>query len=153
MAQEVTTLKQIEQGRATHAYDAVNGINKIEGLSEKEAKRLKESYKSATKKLPVLIKTNGLGQTLAFIKSKRAKRDKPKNGYDKLYKQIGDWLQDQSPNLLVPKGELVKKVIELPSPEYRQVTVETLALLNWMRRFVEGLMKDVEDKEETEESN
>ena len=153
MAQEVTTLKQTEQGRAKHAYDAVNGINEIEGLSEKEAKKLKESYKSAAKKLPVLIKTNGLGQTLAFVKSKRAKRNKPKNGYDKLYKQIGDWLRSEAANELVPSGELVKEVIQLESHVYRQVTVETLALLNWMRRFVEGLMKNVEDKEEAEESN
>ena len=153
MAQEVTTLKQIEQGRATHAYDAVNGINQIEGLSEKEAKRLKESYKSAAKKLPVLIKTNGLGQTLAFVKSKRAKRNKPKNGYDKLYKQIGGWLQTKDAEGFPEGCDLVKQVIELESSSYRQVTIETLALLNWMRRFVEGLMKDVEEKEEVEEDN
>ena len=147
MAQEVTILKQIEQGRATYAYDAVKDINEIKELSENKAKKLKESYKSVAKKIPVMIKTNGLGQTLAFIKSKRAKEDKPENGYDKLYQQIGKWLQEDSASQLVESGELVEKVIKLPSPTYRQVTIETLALLNWMRRFVEGLMKDVKDTE------
>ena len=141
MAQEVTTLKGIEQGRATYAYNAVNEINKS------DSKKIKESYKSAAKKLPVLIKTNGLGQTLAFVKSKRAKRGKPQNGYDKLYQQVGDWLRTDTANKLVPQGELVEKVIDLPSSTYRQVTIETLALFNWMRRFVDGLMKDVKEME------
>lgn len=165
MAQEVTTLKQIEQGRATYAYDAVKrineskelaikGRNKIKELDKEEAKRLKESYKSAAKKLPVLIKTNGLGQSLAFLKSKGADEGKPENAHDKLYEHIGTWLQTKDVKGLVPQNvELVKEVIELPSPTYRQVTVETLALLNWMRRFVDGLMKDVKEKEEVEESS
>ena len=54
MRQDQTTVKQIEQGRATYAFNAVKEIN------DKEPQKLKESYKSAAKKLPVLIKTNGL---------------------------------------------------------------------------------------------
>jgi CRISPR-associated protein Cmr5 len=151
MQQNVTTLKGIEQGRATYAFEAVKEI------SDDGSKRLKENYKSVAKKLPVLIKTNGLGQTLAFIKSKGGKKDKTgkkiENGYDKLYKQIGDWLRTDATNQLVPQGELVKQVIQLKSPIYRQVTVETLALLNWVRRFVDGLMKEVDEVEEVEEDN
>lgn len=130
MPQNPTTLKGIEQGRAKYAFEAVNGI------SQTNKKNLKESYKPAAKKLPVLIKTNGLGQTLAFIKERN-------QGYDKLYDQIGNWLQTEDAKRLVPQGELVDQVIQLQSPVYRQVTVETLALLNWIRRFVDGLMKDV----------
>ena len=143
MAQEVTTLKQIEQGRATHAYKAVNGVKE----------KYKKKYKTAVKKAPVLVKTNGLGQTLAYIKSKGGKinpktKKKEENGYDIFYDQIGNWLCSDAANQSVTDGELVEKVIELPSHEYRQVTVETLALLNWMRRFVDGLMKDVEEDNE-----
>lgn len=150
MLQQVTILKGIEQGRATYAFNAVKDIN------DNEKKRVKENYKSGAKKFPVLIKTNGLGQTLAFIKSKGGKIDprtkkKIENGYDKLYKQIGDWLHTDTANQLVPRGELVKEVIELESHVYRQVTVETLALLNWMRRFVDGLMTDVDEVEEVED--
>ena len=133
-----TTLKGIELGRAKYAFDAVNGI------SQNCSDDLKKKYKTAAKKLPVLIKTNGLGQTLAFVKSKGEKEQKKeKNGYDKLYDQIGNWLQTEDAKRLVPQGELVEQVIQLQSPAYRQVTVETLALLNWIRRFVDGLMKDV----------
>lgn len=142
MSQDVTTLKGIEQGRAKYAFDSVKEI------SENGAKRLKESYKSAAKKLPVLIKTNGLGQTLAFVKSKRAKEGKPKNGYDKLYAQVGAWFQTKDAEGFPEGCDLVEKVIQLESPLYRQVTVETLALLNWVRRFVDGLMKDVEGNDD-----
>ena len=136
MPQNPTTRKGIEQGRAKYAFEAVNGV------SQNESKRLQENYKTAAKKLPVLIKTNGLGQTLAFIKSKGGEKNK-KNGYDKLYEQIGNWLQTEEAKQLVSAGELIEQVIQLKTPDYRQVTVETLALLNWIRRFVDGLMKDV----------
>ena len=142
MAQELTTLKTIEQGRATFAFKVVQGVSDS----------LKKEYKSTAKKLPVLIKTNGLGQTLAFLKSKGGKIDKKTgkktiNAHDKLYEHIGTWLQTEDVKGLVDAGELVEQVINLESHAYRQVTVETLALLNWMRRFVDGLMKDVEETE------
>lgn len=132
MPQTPTTRKGIEQGRAKYAFEAVNGV------SQNESDSFKKNYKSVAKKLPVLVKMNGLGQSLAFIKKRN-------NGYDKLYEQIGNWLQIVDTKQLVPKGELVEQVIQLKSPDYRQVTVETLALLNWIRRFADGLMKDVED--------
>ena len=143
MATDVTTLKGIEQGRATFAFKAVQGVSED----------MKKKYKTAAKKAPVLVKTNGLGQTLAYIKSKGGKinpktEKKEENGYDIFYDQIGKWLCSDAANQSVPDGELVKEVIQLESHEYRQVTVETLALLNWMRRFVDGLMKDVEEDNE-----
>lgn len=128
MPQTPTTRKGIEQGRAKYAFEVVKSVND---------NKLKKEYKSAAKKLPVLIKTNGLGQSLAFIKRRN-------DGYDKLYEQIGKWLQSEDAKQLVQQGELVEQVIQLESPDYRQVTVETLALLNWIRRFVDGLMDDVE---------
>ena len=135
MAQTPTTRKGIEQGRAKYAFA------KVQSVSENGPDKLKKTYKSAAKKLPVLIKTNGLGQSLAFIKKRN-------DGYDKLYEQVGDWLQTEDAKALVPPGELVENVIQLRSSDYRQVTVETLALLNWIRRFVDGLMKDVDPSDD-----
>ena len=131
MPQTQTIRKGIEQGRAKYAFEAVSKVT---------GDKLKKEYKTAAKKLPVLIKTNGLGQSLAFIKKRN-------NGYDRLYEQIGNWLQTKDTKQLVSSGELVEQVIKLESPVYRQVTVETLALLNWIRRFVDGLMKDVEESD------
>ena len=122
-------IKTLEQGRAKAAYDAVTFM-----LEKSES--VKKKYKSGAKKLPILIQTNGLGQSLAFIQNRE--------GWQEIYRQLGEWLQK---NELVPadKPDLVAVVIEKDSYEYRQLTLECLAFLNWLRRFVEGLMQDVEE--------
>ena len=118
----------IEQGRAKFAYDCVNQI--AQGYDED----LKKKYKSGAKKLPVLIKTNGLGQALAFIQNRE--------NFPQLYNQIGSWLRTKE---LIGQNDLVNQVIKTESAEYRRLTTETLALLNWVRRFVDSLMKGVEE--------
>lgn len=126
------SIRGIEQGRAAFAYDCVKEI------AQSTDEDLKKKYKSSAKKLPVLIKTNGLGQALAFIN----KRD---NGNIKLYDLIGKWLDDKQLVELGENVDLVDIIISKPSNEYRRITTETLALLNWVRRFVDGLMDKVED--------
>jgi CRISPR-associated protein Cmr5 len=121
-------IRGIEQGRAKFAYDRVNEI------VQNPNGDLKKKYKSGAKKLPVLIKTNGLGQALAFIKNR--------DNFPNLYDQIATWLRSKG---LIGTGEMVDLAIVMESGEYRRVTTETLALLNWIRRFVDGLMKEVEE--------
>ena len=125
-------IRAIEQGRAKFAYDHVKQV--VEDTNED----MRKKYKSGAKKLPVLIKTNGLGQTLAFI-------DNRDDGNRKLYDMISEWLSHKQLIALNQGGNLVDVVIGKPSNEYRQITTETLALLNWVRRFVDSLMGDVED--------
>lgn len=122
------SIRGIEQGRAKFAYDCVKEI------TQNTEEDLKKKYKSGAKKLPVLIKTNGIGQALAFIQNRE--------NFPKLYDQIARWLRCKS---LIGSGEMVNLVINMESGEYRRITTETLALLNWVRRFVDGLMKDVEE--------
>ena len=95
-----------------------------------------------------MIKTNGIGETFAFIKSKA----KPEKAYTLIYSQFTEWLQ-QEPNKLIRKelwkendNELVNVVIRLNSPEYRAVTIEMLAFLNWLKRFAEGLIEGESDE-------
>lgn len=126
------SIRSIEQGRAKFAYDSVNEVAQDSDMD------LKKKYKSGAKKLPVLIKTNGLGQALAFINN----RD---DGNIKLYSMIGEWLNNKQLIELSGSTDLVNVIIDQPSNAYRQMTAETLALLNWVRRFVDALMKDVED--------
>lgn len=125
MSEKTTTSTGIEQGRATQAYDFVKWVKDDPKISW-------DNYKSGVKKLPALIKTNGLGQALAFINNR--------DNFPKVYEQLEEWLQREEFRHLLPAGgNLVQEVIKLDSPRYRQVTMETLAILNWMRRFVDGL--------------
>ena len=84
------SIRGIEQGRAQFAYDRVNEI------AQNSNGDLKKKYKSGAKKLPVLIKTNGLGQALAFINRRDA-------GNEKLYDTIGEWLDLQTTNRIGSK--------------------------------------------------
>jgi CRISPR-associated protein Cmr5 len=126
------SIRGIEQGRAAFAYDCVKQI------TQNTDEDLKKKYKSGAKKLPVLIKTNGLGQALAFINRRDA-------GNEKLYDTIGKWLSLKQLIELGENVDLVDVVISKSSNEYRRITTETLALLNWVRRFVDGLMDKVEE--------
>lgn len=127
------SIRGIEQGRAKFAYDRVNEI------AQNANEDLKKKYKSGAKKLPVLIKTNGLGQALAFINRRDA-------GNIKLYDMIGEWLAHKQLVELGQNGDLVETVISKPSNEYRRIMTETLVLLNWVRRFVDGRMPNVEEE-------
>lgn len=131
----------IERGRANFAY---NCVFEVKGMP-----KIREYYKSYAKKLPMMIKTNGLGAALAFCKSKNNNdQDKPGFAYKKLYEHITEWLKNDDKQLITLSNndDLVAKVISLDSAQYRAVTVEVLAFLNWLRRFAEGLIEGEADE-------
>lgn len=141
-----TNLVGIEQGRAKAAYDYAKVGKLISSSFSFEGEKYKDDkYSSYVKKIPMLIKTNGLGSTFAFVKSnfKKAKKDKqpgsdqnPKNAYDLIYKQTKDWLVSKA--LITPDKDLIDDIISKKSTEYRVITNEVLAFFNWLRRFAEG---------------
>jgi CRISPR-associated protein Cmr5 len=130
-----TTIKGLEQGRAKFAYDCA-----LEGSKQPTAK----DYKSHVKKIPMLIKTNGLGSTFAFVKSK--KNDAT---YHLIYEQTKQWLKKDEKSLLNinEDDDLVEKIISLDSPGYRAITNEVLAFFNWLTRFAEGLIEGEAENE------
>lgn len=122
-------IKGIEQGRAAFAYKCVKEV------LEKFDQDVRGKYKSYAKKLPSMIKANGLGQAFAFVKSK----SKGEKAYGILYDQTSDWLRQKQ---LRGDGELIEQIVNLPSEEYRQWTAEVLSLFNWLRRFADGLIEE-----------
>lgn len=151
-----TTMKGLEQGRAKFAYDcALKGKSILMKVNIETEWFKDDKYKSYVKNIPMLIKTNGLGSTFAFIKSKGQKKNvempgtqkNPRNAYDLIYKQTAKWLKKDEKNLLDinENDDLVDKIISLDSAEYRTLTVEVLAFFNWLRRFTDGLIEDKQD--------
>ena len=126
-----TTIKGIEQGRANFAYECAK--------KGKDLPKSKE-YKSYVKKIPMLIKTNGLGSTFAFMLSKGGT-------YTLIGEQILLWLKNDKKNLLTNANEirsfkdLNEKIVGLNSSEYRALTIEVLSFFNWLRRFADGLIE------------
>lgn len=126
MAEQLTKRNTLEQGRAAHAYQSAKDTQTKE-------------YRSAVKKLPMYIKTNGLGAALAFYNGK-------KDHHKKIYDRLSDWLCSETSVVkdFVTKGDLVEQLVSLDSQKYRAITVEVMAYLNWLRRFADGFKKPEE---------
>ena len=125
----------LEQGRAAFAYECAVAGEKLDK---------KKEYKSYVRKLPMLIKTNGLGAAIAFALAKGSKEGKPddlRNAWGLLYVQIEKWLREDQKGLLdLQKIGLMEALAQAESSVYRAVTVEVLALLSWIKRFAEALI-------------
>lgn len=148
-------LKQLEGGRAAFAYQCVKDAQQAFGNDERGQKGQK-AYKSYAKKIPMLIKTNGLGATFSFILSKQKNEpEKKEYAYKLLYDKTTEWLNKEDKRYLLAGTEietedddaLVARLIKLPSHRYRAVTVEVIALFSWLRRFADGLI-DGEDEDQ-----
>ena len=123
----MTKRKSIENGRAEAAFKYVQDV-KNESFANK--------YKSYIKRLAPQIKTNGLGNTLAFVCSNNTEK-----AYNSIYTQLEDWLKKKN---LVEKS-LLDEILSVDSKKYKYITKETLALLNWWRRFVDGEIESKDD--------
>ncbi|MDR1070712.1 MAG: type III-B CRISPR module-associated protein Cmr5 [Gracilibacteraceae bacterium] len=121
----------IESGRAEFALNAVKNV--VAGKNEKA----KKEYKSYAKKFPTLVLANGLAAAVAFAVDKGG-------SYAIVYNNISDWLIKSG--YFANPTRLEEYVCAMSSDEYRVVTNEVLALLEWLKRFASGLIEgDADD--------
>ncbi len=120
------SIKELERDRAVFAYDRVEEVSENANIKHSE-------YKSYCKKIPAMIQTNGLSATFAFMYSKG-------KTYRTIYDQVDEWLKKRykGDGDIENNQELMKKLLKLESAKYRKVTIEILALFNWLRRFADG---------------
>ncbi|MGI6776493.1 MAG: type III-B CRISPR module-associated protein Cmr5 [Acetivibrionales bacterium] len=109
----------------------------------------KSEYKSFAKKIPMLIRNNGIAATFAFVNA----RAKDGNAYELLYSHTDEWLKNCSIIDLSCEDDLVKELVSMKSTDYRAVTIEVLAFFNWLRRFAEGLIKGEDENEGEDEGD
>jgi CRISPR-associated protein Cmr5 len=122
--------KTLEQQRATRAWECVGEVTS-------KSQDFKKKYGSLARKVPTLILTNGLGQTLAFLKAK-GKND-PADEHTVLFRHLSRWVLSQvAPSSPATNGDLLQWVLQNDSASYRRATVEALAFLTWLKRFAEA---------------
>lgn len=123
----------LEQGRAAYAYQCAESGSKLDK---------KKEYKSYVKKMPMLIKTNGLGAAVAFAFAKGSKNGSAQKNdpWGLLYTQLEDWVREKR-TLEMEQKTLAEALTASNSTDYRAVTVELLALLNWIKRFADALIE------------
>ena len=135
--EDMVKRQETEKSRASFAYkQALKGCND----GDKDGKE----FSQLTRKIPMMVKTNGLSETLAFMYSKQGK-------HGVILNSIEEWLMhhDNKIHLVLQNtiGEnLVQKITELDTSAYRTVTIETMGYLQWLSRFSEGIIKEAESK-------
>jgi CRISPR-associated protein Cmr5 len=119
----------LEQKRARYAWDRVNEVK--DGSFRKE-------YKALARSAGADIQTNGLGQTLAFWKSKR-----DSEAHSNLYDHVSNWVGKQLHESW-DTADLLAKLTERETSidQYRQATTEAAAVLVWLKRFAEAEIAD-----------
>lgn len=140
-------LRSIEQERAKCAYEKVKEV-------KGEDRKTQGRYRSYVESAPVMILTNGIGQTLAFYLSKLDKNESvdyhslepqkepegDKRAYAYLYKHLGEWLGRKVTNGEDP----LRFYMNASGTQAIVLTDEAMAFLNWLKRFADAML--AEDK-------
>ena len=129
----------LDQHRAQHAWKAVEDAR---GLHSEEARK---NFAREAKRLPVRIRTAGLGQALAFLCAKS--KDSDREDYrGRLLKELGDWLLKERSLAPRPEGAndrnaVIKAIINGNANLLRRATEEALLYLQWLTRFSDAEFK------------
>jgi len=108
-----------------------------------------KDFKSFSAGTPSMILQNGFGQTLAFWLAKGTKDGKLKD-HDKhieMFDMVKDWLslkKGDVDNCFVNETDRTKLIMELSTMDQRSYLAaqkETLALLEWVKRFANADLK------------
>lgn len=117
-----------EQQRAKAAWEAVSEI-------KSKSKETKEGYSTQAKNFPMMTMTNGLGQSLAFLRAKgKAEHNKA------FYQHVSAWVTKEIFN--VSDEKLLERLLDSDSNFYRRATTEALAFAVWLKRFAEAELDD-----------
>ena len=122
----------LDQRRAKHAWQAVQQV-------KERAVQERKDYKREAKKLPVRIRTAGLGQALAFVQSKQRAGS--------LIAQLDDWVLRHR-GLRSPEATVLTAIIKGDSSFLRLCTEEVLTYLQWLNRFAEPEIEDPDPGED-----
>jgi CRISPR-associated protein Cmr5 len=119
-----------QQRRAQFALENLSKTNN--GVDEKIANFIVGT--------PTMILTNGLGQTLAFLLSK--KNDKEKQVFLIIKKWLCETMNKQFGVDSVSDIDFIRKFNKLSQQEYLDAQHETLKLLEWFKRYARAFQQE-----------
>lgn len=119
-------MQTLQQQRAKYALNRVNDAIK-DKVNQKE-------YKSYAASLPAMIHTNGLGQAVAFFRSKGEN-----DTHFALYKLLSDWLTKTDQPYYGYK-DLLEGIVNEDMQQYRLAQMEAQALMSWVKKFAKAFM-------------
>jgi CRISPR-associated protein Cmr5 len=122
-------------------FRQISDLKKTSQLEGKEGKTYADSYGSMAHKLPVLIRSAGLAQALAFVQARG--REPHHKLLDHLAKVV---LTDQANGEQLARASRETEQLS----EYMYLTHEALAALVWYKRFAQSVL-DVDASEASTE--
>jgi len=115
----------LDQKRARQALNNITQVEQNTHVNRKE-------FSSLSRSLPAMLQVNGLGQTLAFLKSKSASS----LSHEILYGHFSFWLneiiRDGEP------GDFLDYIVDQSTYIYRHAGDEAIEFSIWLRRFAEA---------------
>jgi CRISPR-associated protein Cmr5 len=132
-------MQTMQQQRAKFALEKVQwAANNLNQAQQKE-------YKSYASALPFMIQANGLGQAVAFYRSKGEK-----DTHFHLYHLLSEWLtqenqpfheyQDQKQN------GLLEGITNEDMSVYMAAQAEAMIFMDWVKKFANAFMSETENK-------
>jgi CRISPR type III-B/RAMP module-associated protein Cmr5 len=132
----MTLKKNLELVRLQWAYQKVENV--------KEKKELATKYRSLARKVPFMIQSNGLANTLFFLKSKDAAEHK------KMLAHLIEWSVNESAlfaiKLTKENDGWMKEILEKPSSEIRSLTREFIMISGYLKRVAEAMIEAEKEK-------
>lgn len=137
--QPATKLRTMDQERAEYALKKITGI-----AQNSDSKRQKE-MRSYITSLPALIRTNGLGQALAFCRTKHSKDST--SSHEIIYGLVSTWLcsTESKGQIFTEDTDVLIAITHSDVYAYMAAQNEALALLEWLKKFAVALLEKGED--------
>jgi CRISPR-associated protein Cmr5 len=115
--------------------------------TEDPAESWRKKYGTLARRAPGLILANGLGHTLAFVRSKRDHKEGHQNPHDLFYQHLSTWVIAEIGATSAGQS-LLEWIIDpdRSSADYRRATLEALSYLVWLKRFAEAELPEEEER-------
>ena len=128
----MTAHATLDQLRARHAWGVVDEVRHMHGSAPM-------NFAREVKRLPVRIRTAGLGQALGFLYAKSKEADVK----SRLLTELGTWLLDKRglaarPNGATHRNAVIRAIMDGDADLLRRATEEALLYLQWLTRFAEA---------------
>ena len=121
-------MQTLEQKYAALVYEKVKAYD--QKYPDKDNKERK-SYGAMAQKLPVLVRSAGLAQALAFVAAKSPNRDP----YKQLLTDLADVIGSKGPD------SLLEQSLNEDLQQYIFLTRKTLLALTWFKRFSQSVLE------------
>lgn len=128
--------RTLAQRRAGHALAAIRALPADPAIAA--------PYLAAIKGLPVLIRTNGLGQAMAMMLSQRGRETAGGSArgqaFGTIYQQMRAWLGGDEAAAALPGGDLIAALCAADQRHYLAVQAEAMLYAEWLKKFANAFI-------------